>query len=281
MRAVELDLAVRGQDEHAVVAQMAQQVVQQRQRSLVGPVHVVDEQQQARARRRATRRKRAVLSKRRRRSSLGDSGALGASAPSFGLDFRRELGDLGRGGAQRGAQLLGALAGAPIRGTPRRTACRAWSPRTRSSRRAGSSRRLFWACAIRSCASRVLPTPGSPDSSTRWPRACCAVVPVLAQLLLPRPRGRRAGRAPVAAAARPMRRRRLRPAAAESRTADPRRRADRCSPGPVSPRSLCAPRSRSVVPSRQLLAHPSPRQPTRAASVRRDPPPPRAGHARA
>jgi hypothetical protein len=47
MRAVELDLAICREEQHPLVAQVAQQVVQERQRALVGPVHVVDEHQKA------------------------------------------------------------------------------------------------------------------------------------------------------------------------------------------------------------------------------------------
>jgi hypothetical protein len=43
MRTVELDLAVGGEHQHAVVSQVAQQVVQQRERALIRPVEVVEE----------------------------------------------------------------------------------------------------------------------------------------------------------------------------------------------------------------------------------------------
>jgi hypothetical protein len=46
MGAVELDLTVGCKDEHPLLLQVAEQVMQQRQRSLVGPVNVVDEQDQ-------------------------------------------------------------------------------------------------------------------------------------------------------------------------------------------------------------------------------------------
>src|ERR1700674_2313485 len=45
MRAIELDLAVRPEQQDAVAAQMAQQIMQKRKRALIGPVQVVDEHQ--------------------------------------------------------------------------------------------------------------------------------------------------------------------------------------------------------------------------------------------
>ena len=46
MRAIELQLAIGAEDQDTIVAQVAQQVVEERERSLIGPVEIVDEDQQ-------------------------------------------------------------------------------------------------------------------------------------------------------------------------------------------------------------------------------------------
>ena len=102
MRAIELDLSICAEDEHAIVAQMPQQVVKKRQRALVGPVHIVDEHQETAFRRKHAKESRDVVEQaqallvRRQRRISGERAKLG-------LDFRRELGDFSRGRPERGA----------------------------------------------------------------------------------------------------------------------------------------------------------------------------------
>ena len=47
MIAAQLDLAIGRNHQPARIAQVAEQVVQQRERAVIGPVQIVDEQQQA------------------------------------------------------------------------------------------------------------------------------------------------------------------------------------------------------------------------------------------
>ena len=109
--AVQFGLAVSGKDEHTVVAQVAQQVVQQRQRSLICPVHIVDEDEQTAVAGERSKEARSIVeqaqslfTRRQRR--------VGLERAELRLDFRSELGDLGCRCAQRCPQLFRAL---PVR----------------------------------------------------------------------------------------------------------------------------------------------------------------------
>ena len=100
MGAIELDLTIRSEQQDAVAAQMAQQIMQKRKRALIGPVQVVDEHQQpalrgerAQQARGAVEHPQALLARRKRR--------VGRERAQLDLDLGCEFGDLGRGRAER------------------------------------------------------------------------------------------------------------------------------------------------------------------------------------
>ena len=174
MRAVELDLAVARRAPAPVVAQVAHQVVQQRERAVVRPVQVVEHQQHA-----ALGAPGPGEAGRPRRTGAAAPRAV-ASGGAPGVRARASLRSRARAARARPAVSPSALA--------QRVGRRASHPAAQrlDERQVGRGRLELVAAAAQhlapaelrgtviSCASRVLPTPGSPDSSARWPWPCAA-----------------------------------------------------------------------------------------------------------
>ncbi len=113
MRTVELDLAVRREDEHAIVAQVAQHVVQQRQGPVVRPMDVVDEHQQAAIRGQRLQEAADVVEQ-PQPLFAGRQRRVGGERAELRFDFGRELGHFRRGRPEPGAQLLDTLPVRPL-----------------------------------------------------------------------------------------------------------------------------------------------------------------------
>ncbi len=113
MRSVELDLAVRREDEHAIVAQVAQHIVQQRQGPLVRPMDVVDEHEQAAVRGERLQEPADVVEQ-SKPLFAGRQRGVGDERAELRFDFGRELGHFHRGRPQLGAQLFDTLSVHPL-----------------------------------------------------------------------------------------------------------------------------------------------------------------------
>ena len=113
MRAVEFDLAIGDEEEHAVVSQVAQQVMQQRQRALVRPVDVVDEHHEATLGGEMLQKPRRVVEE-AHPLLAGRQRGIGGERAQLGFDLGRELGDFRRRRAKGAAQLFGALPPRPL-----------------------------------------------------------------------------------------------------------------------------------------------------------------------
>ena len=226
MRAIELDLAVRAEEQDAVAAQMAQQIMQQRKRALIGPVQIVDEHQQPALR----RQRRAANARRCRTAACAPRSAKAArwarARPALISISGANLAISVAVAPSAVRSCSGALPARPVaerlderqigRGRLVLVAAAA------QDRRAGSC-----ACAIRSCASRVLPTPGFAREQHEVPARLLRLVPVLLELLLLAAATDELAAHRAAATGGGSSARRPRRAAAESRTAGRRRRAGR------------------------------------------------------
>ena len=157
MRAGQLVGAVGGDDQQRQLAQRQRERAEQLDRGVVGPLQVVEQQRRGPLRRRASARPQRIASTSVARSPLA------RASPSSGSSTARWP----RSGPQRVEAARARTAG--TRGTPRRpgrrATRRAWPRRARGARRRRASA---------SSASRVLPTPASPETSSSPPRPAAA-----------------------------------------------------------------------------------------------------------
>ena len=211
--------------------------MQQRQRALVRPVHVVDEHQQAALRRQAAQEARGVVEQ-AHALLAGRQRRIGRERTQLGFDLRRELRDFRRRRAERRAQLFRALPARPL-------------AERLDERQVRRRRLVFVAAAAQQRRAALLRMRHEILRQARLAHARLArqqhqlparllrIGPVLAQL---RRLAAAADQLPahqLLQAARDWPRRRPPPAAAETPTADPRRRTGRWSPPPRC-RAACA-----------------------------------------